>query len=115
MKNSSQNQQKSVREASGRPWGGLGASFGPWKGFGDALEGTWGVLGMALGTLWKPLGALWAPFGRPWKPFGDFGEPWGAFLGKSFQGKACYMIFARFLSNFRRFLDVFFSQTVSKT
>ena len=112
MKNSSQNRAKispgGLGEALGRPWGEL-----------RALEGLWGCFGGYLGSPWdaigSPLGALWAPFGRPWKPFGDFGEPWGAFLGKSFQGKAWYMILARCLMNFRRFLDVFFSQTVSKT
>ena len=53
--------------------------------------------GTPLGTLGKALEAFW-----------DFGGPWGPVLRKSFQGKACYMIFVRFLINFRKFVDVFF-------
>ena len=110
---------KSIKNQSGRPRGGLGEALGRASGLGRDLEMLWKVLGESLGWHWEPFGSplagLWASLGRPWKRFGDFGEPWELFLGKSFQGKACYMIFVRFLSNFRRFSDFFLSQTASKT
>ena len=90
----------SINFYSGRPRGGLGEALERVSGLGRDLGMLGKVFGESLGWHWEPfggtLGALWASFGRPWKPFGDFGEPWGAFLGKSFQGKACYMILLDF-------------------
>ena len=72
--------------------GGLGEALGtPWGEF-RALEGiwgcTWGVLGMALGTLWRHFGSS---LGTLWKALEAFWGLWGALgslFGEVFSGES---------------------------